>query len=676
MNIQSLFRLPWRIKNVVRAMRRDLADSRNAMADNRIAMDEILKSIASLKYENRAMTEELSALREELLGEIREQGLLLETAARLATRAAAESKLRAQLTPPTLREPGVSILIACWNHAGFLRHSVASTLAALDLLPVPGEVLILDDASRDGSREAAQELARVDQRVRLIESVDNLGLPCARNVLLSQARYEHAMILDADNQLVPSGVAILHDAARQTGSVLTYGNILKVDQHGSVLELVSNERATADLLHRNWIDAMALVRTERLLELGGYDCQWLYGMEDWELNQRLFSLGEPMTFVPVHAGNYTVLPLSMLREAPTSLRHRRGGRIFGCVAPADLERHRACVFHPAIGTIWTSNSWSSTASEPPLLAVSQPATSRLQVLVVSSGGVRNYGDDAILLSTLERLRRIRPDCVAAVVTDGPNCPPLGRLGVWAGTSEEFGTGLDPDDVRLGFWDDQALNAELSRWLKPGSHARSCLDTFDVVIMAGGGNLNCYWPNLIAWRAAIAAGANAVGVPYILSGQGVGPISEEIIPMLSFLVAGALAVATRDPQSVRLLRQLEPTQPRMSMVGDDALGLRCDGPIVARGRLAEIGVPQDRRLLGFQVARPIMLASRAKSSVRPPGVSMLSPRTTITSSSACPSTCRRTAAPRSSCSPTWPTAVLAAPSGTSSIMPAMSPRLPG
>ncbi len=45
-------------------------------------------------------------------------------------------------------------------------------------------------------------------------------------------------------------------------------------------------------------------------------CHWLYGLEDWELNQRLFSLCEPMVFVPVLVGKYTTLPLSMLREAP------------------------------------------------------------------------------------------------------------------------------------------------------------------------------------------------------------------------------------------------------------------------------------------------------------------------------------------------------------------------
>ena len=210
----------------------------------------------------------------------------------------------------------MSVLITCWNHAGLLGRAVASAVATIESLPVPGEVLVLDDGSRDGSREVAQELARADARIQLIASDENLGLPRARNVLLSQARFEHAMILDSDNQLVPSGITTLYDTARQTRAVLTYGNIVQVDQSGSVKGVVSNERVTASLLNENWIDAMALLRTDRVLELGGYDPQWAFGLEDWELNQRLFSLGEPMVFVPVLVGK------SRYPLCPCSARHR------------------------------------------------------------------------------------------------------------------------------------------------------------------------------------------------------------------------------------------------------------------------------------------------------------------------------------------------------------------
>jgi len=143
-----------------------------------------------------------------------------------------------------------------------------------------------------------------------------------------------------------------------------------------------------------------------------------------------------MAFVPVLVGKYTILPLSMIREAPVSSRHRRGLRIFGSVDVTDEARYRACVHHPALGTIWATAGWSSSAAAAPLRAVPQRAPSRLKVLVVTSGGVRNYGDDAILLSTLQRLRRIRPDCLASVVSDGASCPPLGRLGAWTGTCKE------------------------------------------------------------------------------------------------------------------------------------------------------------------------------------------------------------------------------------------------
>ncbi|MGO9471736.1 MAG: polysaccharide pyruvyl transferase family protein [Isosphaeraceae bacterium] len=586
MNIKSLIRFPWKLRDVFRSMRRDHAESRRMTA-------EILQMISDLE----------PRLRETLVGEFREQGLLMETAARYSSRAAAEMKLRDRLTPPPLRAGGVSVLITCWNHVGYLGRSVGSAVATLEALPAPGEVLILDDASRDGSREVAQELVRADERIRLIASDENLGLPRARNLLLSQARFEHAMILDSDNQLVPSGIATLYAAACHTKAVLAYGNIVQVDQSGAVIGVVGNERASANLLKENWIDAMALVRTDRLLELGGYDIHWLHGLEDWELNQRLFSLCEPMVFVPVLVGKYTTLPLSMLREAPLTSRYRRSLRIFGSVDASDQARRRACIYHPDVGTIWASEGWSSPAPAPALApsvqAVPRRAASPLKVLVVSSGGVYNYGDDAILLSTLQRLRRIRPDSLASVVSDGASCPPLGRLGVWAGTCKEFGSGLDPEAVRRGCRDEAALVGELSSRLKFGSHPRTDLKSFDAVLFAGGGNLNLYWPELIAWRAAIAAAANVAGVPYVLTGQGVGPVSAEIIPMLSFLVAGASAVATRDPLSSRMLLRIVADGPPIKMVGDDALGLRVDEPQIARGRLAEIGVPPDRPLLAFQ-----------------------------------------------------------------------------
>ena len=169
MNIESWVRLPWKIKDVVRSMRRDLADTRRQMA-------ELSRMISALELRQEERTEELRRTTEELR---RSDGRAWARTARdapgrdpgagtsdwkprLAFRRGPRPRGSSEASSPHLlsREAGVSVLITCWNHAGVLGRAIASAIATLDALPVPGEVLILDDASRDGSREVAQELAR------------------------------------------------------------------------------------------------------------------------------------------------------------------------------------------------------------------------------------------------------------------------------------------------------------------------------------------------------------------------------------------------------------------------------------------------------------------------------------------------------------------------------------
>ena len=158
------------------------------------------------------------------------------------------------------------------------------------------------------------------------------------------------------------------------------------------LDVISNWRVSPRILQCNWIDAMAMLRGRRVVDLGGYDGQWLCGLEDWELNQRLFLLGEPMVFVPVLVGRYSTLPGSMLREAPTALGTAGPRSMFGSAA-ADRAEDRAGLHHPRVGILWSSPGWSGPARciEPMQSSHAEP----LKILVISSGGVRNYGDDAI-----------------------------------------------------------------------------------------------------------------------------------------------------------------------------------------------------------------------------------------------------------------------------------------
>jgi len=173
--------------------------------------------------------------------------------------------------------------------------------------------------------------------------------------------------------------------------------------------------------------------------------------------------------------------------------------------------------------------------------------------------------------------------------------------VWAGTTAELCRGLDPDMIRAGCADPALAEALVAR---SGAAAHAIdpalrdLGMFDAVLLAGGGNLADPWPELVAWRTAIAVAARGRGVPVLVSGQGLGPLSEAVLPLLAVLVESATAFAVRDASSHALLAAQGLAAPHTTVAGDDALGLAVD-VAAARAGLAARGLAPGASLLGFQ-----------------------------------------------------------------------------
>ena len=98
------------------------------------------------------------------------------------------------------RQPRVSVVVAVHNCARYLGEAVASALA--QSLP-PHEIIVVDDASDDGTREIAAELARGDRRIQVVRLDRNVGPSAARNAALDAASGEWIAILDGDDVCLP-----------------------------------------------------------------------------------------------------------------------------------------------------------------------------------------------------------------------------------------------------------------------------------------------------------------------------------------------------------------------------------------------------------------------------------------------------------------------------------------
>lgn len=97
----------------------------------------------------------------------------------------------------------VSVVIPVYNVKPYLERCVNSVLGQTykDL-----EIILVDDGSKDGSRELCDQLATKDQRITVIHQ-KNQGLSGARNTGVRRASGEYIVFLDSDDEwLLPDGL--------------------------------------------------------------------------------------------------------------------------------------------------------------------------------------------------------------------------------------------------------------------------------------------------------------------------------------------------------------------------------------------------------------------------------------------------------------------------------------
>lgn len=125
--------------------------------------------------------------------------------------------------------PSVSVVIPAFNAAATLRAALSSaqhqTLADI-------EIIVIDDASTDGTQPLARRLAAEDSRVAVIAAGRNRGPAAARNLGLAAARGHWIALLDADDAFEPTRLEVLVRLAAAQGADLMADNLLLEDEEG------------------------------------------------------------------------------------------------------------------------------------------------------------------------------------------------------------------------------------------------------------------------------------------------------------------------------------------------------------------------------------------------------------------------------------------------------------
>jgi glycosyltransferase involved in cell wall biosynthesis len=252
---------------------------------------------------------------------------------------------------------GVTIAVPNWNHELLLPRAISSALAALEALRDEGgdgEVLVIDDQSRDGSVTLLRQLEALHfgDGLRVVALAQNGGLSAARNAALARGRFRHIVFLDADNELVPANTPCLWRALEDTGAAAAYGTlIMRTVSAPGGFHVISNESFQDGMYDASYVDAFAMFDRGQLADLGGYSTAFTTH-EDHEQWLHLAANGRRILFVPVVFGYYYLLPTSMSADVDKAIQaNQRIRRIFNqTTARKHLDTAtRHLRYHPALG---------------------------------------------------------------------------------------------------------------------------------------------------------------------------------------------------------------------------------------------------------------------------------------------------------------------------------------
>jgi glycosyltransferase involved in cell wall biosynthesis len=217
----------------------------------------------------------------------------------------------------------ITAVISCFNYGAYLEDAIGSLLRQDGGRP---RVIVVDDGSTDVATQRVLDAIERRPEITLIRQA-NGGACAARNAGLERVETAYALVLDADDMLADDALIRLRgalEADRAAG--YAYGHMEFFGTRSGVMRMPPFDPWR--LMFRHIVGPTALMRTEMVRAIGGYDLSFRH-YEDWEFWLHGLALGFPgrqQDFVALlqrkHGHSKFDLDRARYREYFVRLRHK------------------------------------------------------------------------------------------------------------------------------------------------------------------------------------------------------------------------------------------------------------------------------------------------------------------------------------------------------------------
>ena len=142
-------------------------------------------------------------------------------------------------TPVSVDEPApapeLSVVVTLLNEEASVDELYRRTVAALDVVGQPYELIFIDDGSTDGTFAALERLHAADGRMRVVRFKRNFGQHPAMHAGLARARGDIVVTMDGDLQNAPEDIPRLVEAVVAGNDVASGRRAARKDSWGRTL---------------------------------------------------------------------------------------------------------------------------------------------------------------------------------------------------------------------------------------------------------------------------------------------------------------------------------------------------------------------------------------------------------------------------------------------------------
>jgi len=222
----------------------------------------------------------------------------------------------------------LSIIILTWNSSKYIRKCLESIYE--NIKDMPFEIIIVDNCSKDGTRNILKEYAEAKSNFEVIYFNKNYGTTISRNLAINKSKGEFILILDSDTEIKKGTVEELikimeeneyagivaprlfyADGSVQpsckkfptlTIKILKFLPFRKLSMLGERMELYPSyvySRDFGEVIPVDYcISACWLVRSDTLRKVGLFDERIFYAPEDVDLSLRMWLKGFKVLYDP------------------------------------------------------------------------------------------------------------------------------------------------------------------------------------------------------------------------------------------------------------------------------------------------------------------------------------------------------------------------------------------